>query len=149
MSSNTFCPLLVHRSHAFPRAFFTFVYRSCWCLIFSPWWDWRVLPFVDNHVLNINILIELFFKVLYCPLRQMQVALPAYGTAATKAAWCSGSLTCADMLLHAIAHGGCSDTVRQSALEADSGRKISCRTGDSNPQQYCAWLFSRTLCQLS
>ena len=45
-----------------------------------------MLSFVDNHVLNINILIELFFKVLYCPLRQMQVALPAYGTAATKAA---------------------------------------------------------------
>ena len=30
-----------------------------------------------------------------------------------------------------------------------SGRKITCRTGDSNPRQYCAWLFSRTLDQLS
>ena len=31
------------------------------------------------------------------------------------------------MLMHAIAHGGCTDTVRQSALEVDSGRKIPCR----------------------
>ena len=43
------------------------------------------------------------------------------------------------------------ETVRQTALEADSGRKISCRTGGSNPRQYfsCAWLFSRTLYPLS
>ena len=40
------------------------------------------------------------------------------------------------------------DTV-ESALEVDSGEKIPCRTGDSNPRQYCAWLFSRTLYQLS
>ena len=53
------------------------------------------------------------------------------------------------MLIHAIAHGGCADTVRQSALVTDSGRKIPCRTGDSNPRQYCPWLFSRTLYQLS
>ena len=55
------------------------------------------------------------------------------------------------MLMHAIAHGRCTDTVRlrQSTLEVDSGRKIPCRTGDSNPRQYCAWLFSRTLYQLS
>ena len=47
------------------------------------------------------------------------------------------------------AHGGCMDTVGQSALEVDSGRKIPCCTGDSNPHQYCAWLFSLTLYQLS
>ena len=34
-------------------------------------------------------------------------------------------LTCTQMLMHAIAHGGCTDTVRQSALEFDSGRKIA------------------------
>ena len=28
--------------------------------------------------------------------------------------------------------GGCTDTVRESALKADSGRKIPCRTGESN-----------------
>ena len=27
---------------------------------------------------------------------------------------------------------------RESALEVDSGRNIPCRTGDSNPRQYCA-----------
>ena len=44
----------------------------------------------------------------------------------------------------------CTDTVRESALEVDSGRKkIPRRTGDSNPRQYCAWLFSRTLYQLN
>ena len=46
-------------------------------------------------------------------------------------------------------HRGCTDTTRKSALEVDSGRKISCRTGDSNPRQYCAWLFSQTLYQVS
>ena len=45
------------------------------------------------------------------------------------------------MSMHAIAHGGCTDTVRESAPEADSGRKIPYRTGDSNPRQYCAWRF--------
>ena len=45
---------------------------------------------------------------------------------------------------HAIAHGGCTDTARQSALVVDSERKIPCLTGDSNPRQYCTWLFSRT-----
>ena len=75
--------------------------------------------------------------------------------------------------MHAIAHRGCTDTVRESALEVDSiifktslfyrlslicslasedikqkdrivvsGRKIPCRTRDSNPRQYCARLFS-------
>ena len=36
------------------------------------------------------------------------------------------------MLMHAIAHGGCTDTVREYALKIDSGRKIPCRTGESN-----------------
>ena len=39
------------------------------------------------------------------------------------------------------AHGECMDTVRESALEADLGRKIPCHTGDSNPHQYCGWFF--------
>ena len=46
-------------------------------------------------------------------------------------------------------HGGCTDTViRESALEADSRTKIHCRIWDSNPRQYCAWLFIRALYQL-
>ena len=48
---------------------------------------------------------------------------------------CLGFLTYAQMLMH-------DDTVRESALEADSERNIPCRTADSNPRQYCAWLFS-------
>ena len=39
---------------------------------------------------------------------------------------------CAHVLVHAIANGGCRDTVRQSALKIDSGRKSPCRTGESN-----------------
>ena len=54
-----------------------------------------------------------------------------------------------EMSMHAIAHGGYPDTVRESALEVDSGSKMRCRTRDSNPSQYCSWLFSRTLYQLS
>ena len=38
-------------------------------------------------------------------------------------------------LMQAIALGGCTDTVTESALEVDSGRKIPCCTGDSNPRQ--------------
>ena len=38
-------------------------------------------------------------------------------------AWTTGFLTCAQMLMHAIAHGGCTDTVKESALKVDSGRK--------------------------
>ena len=39
--------------------------------------------------------------------------------------------------------------VRESALKVDSERKIPWRTGDWNPRQYCAWLFSRTGYQLN
>ena len=46
-------------------------------------------------------------------------------------------------------HRVCRNTVRESALEVDSGGEIPCCTRDSNPHQYCAWLFSRTLYQLS
>ena len=54
------------------------------------------------------------------------------------------------MLMHANAHRGCTDTVRESALEQnDSGRKIPCPVRELNPRQYCAWLFSWTLSQLS
>ena len=51
-----------------------------------------------------------------------------------------GILMCAQMLMHMTAHGGCMDTVRESALGADSGREIPCHTWDSNPPRYCTWL---------
>ena len=47
--------------------------------------------------------------------------------------------------MHAFAHWGCMDIVRQSAMEADSGRKIPCHTGVLNRHQYCTWLFNQTL----
>ena len=47
----------------------------------------------------------------------------------------TGSLTCTHMSMHAIAHGGCTDTVRESALKVDFGRKIHCRSGESNLPQ--------------
>ena len=51
-------------------------------------------------------------------------------------AWTTGSLTRAQMLIHAIAHVGCRDTVRESARTTDSGeRKIPCHTGESNLRQ--------------
>ena len=62
---------------------------------------------------------------------------------------CWGFLRWTPTLMHAIARRGCTDTVRESALEVDSGRKILCRTGNSNPCQCCAWLFSWTFYQLS
>ena len=36
------------------------------------------------------------------------------------------------MVMNAIAHGGCTDTVRESALKGDPVRNIPCRTGESN-----------------
>ena len=41
------------------------------------------------------------------------------------------------MLKHVIVHGGCTDTVRESALKVDSGRKVPYRAGNPNPRQYC------------
>ena len=56
------------------------------------------------------------------------------------------ALTCTQTLMHSIAHEGCTDKVRESALKADSGRKLPCRTGESNLPQWCA---GPTLYQLS
>ena len=41
------------------------------------------------------------------------------------------------MLMHAIAHEGCTDTGRESALIFDSGRNLRCRTvgGSNRPQR--------------
>ena len=41
------------------------------------------------------------------------------------------------------------DTITESALKADSGRKIPCRTGESNLYQCYTWLFSLLLYQLN
>ena len=49
--------------------------------------------------------------------------------------WTTGSLTCAQMLMHATAQVGVRIHIRESALKLDSGRKIPCRTGESNLRQ--------------
>ena len=49
--------------------------------------------------------------------------------------WTTGPSTCAQMLMHAIAHGGVRTHVRECALKGDSGRKIPCRTEESNQRQ--------------
>ena len=53
------------------------------------------------------------------------------------------------MLMHVISHRDPTDTVKESALQADSERKIPWCTWDSNLHQYCTWFFSRTLYKLS
>ena len=51
-----------------------------------------------------------------------------------KLTWTTGSLSCVQMLMHAIAHGGV-QTLEESALKVDFGRQIPCRTGESNLRQ--------------
>ena len=64
--------------------------------------------------------------------------------------WSTGSLTRAQMLMHAIANGRCTDTVRESALKADSGRKIPCPTGERTyVSAACSGVPARRSYQLS
>ena len=62
---------------------------------------------------------------------------------------CLGFLTCAQMLMHATAHGGCMNIVRESVLKVDLEWKIPYHIGRLNPWQYCTWLFSPMLYQLN
>ena len=105
-----------------------------------------------------------FSPVLYCPLWEIRVSFPVLGTVDAGAALptpngvCTisvcpnnglaavfGILTCAQMLQHTIAHGGCTDTVRESAPpKVDTGRKIPRRTWHPYLSRYCAWLFTES-----
>ena len=58
---------------------------------------------------------------------------------------CLEFLMCAQMLMHAIVHEGCTHTVRESALEVDPGRKIPCHTGDLNQSPYCAQMLMHAI----
>ena len=51
--------------------------------------------------------------------------------------WTTGSLTCAQMLMHVIAHEGVRTHVRESAQKVNSWRKIPCCPGESNLCQQC------------
>ena len=65
----------------------------------------------------------------------------------------SGFLMRAQTFMYMIVHMGCTDTVRESALELDSGREIPCHSWNSNLCHSCTGLafhyFSQTLHQLS
>ena len=50
--------------------------------------------------------------------------------------WTTGSLSCIQMLMHVIAHGGV-QTPKESALKVDSGKKISCHTRELNLHRQC------------
>ena len=55
---------------------------------------------------------------------------------------CLEFLMCAQIVMHAIARRSCTNTIRVCALDVDSGRKkFPCCSRDSNPRQYCIWLF--------
>ena len=58
------------------------------------------------------------------PCVQTMVRLPVLGTVDVRTAVDACDCT----------HGGCADTVRESALEVDLEREIPCRIGDSNPR---------------
>ena len=106
------------------------------------------------------LLLFFFFLVFHWPLRDISaVALPWLWHTSPKSSathcyqcvqcfpvsrqWygcqCLGFLTWTRMLMRAIAHGGCTDTVRVCTESWLSGRKNPCRTGNSNPRQYYAW----------
>ena len=105
-----------------------------------------------------------FFKQMYCPIWISPMGNSgcfSLGKPAAVHAGCfsaatihrtltrtTGSFPCSQMLMHAIAQGGFTDTVRKSALKVDSGskKKIPCRTRESNLRQRRA---SPTLYQLS
>ena len=43
------------------------------------------------------------------------------------------------MLMHMVAHRGCTGTATEPALKIDFGRKVPCHTRD--PHQYCTCFF--------
>ena len=49
---------------------------------------------------------------------------------------CLGFLTCAQTLMHATAYGGCMDTIRESALKADSLAALGTQIGISIPHGF-------------
>ena len=51
--------------------------------------------------------------------------------------WTTGSLSCTQIINACDCTGGCTDTERESALKVDSGKKIPCRTVQSNLCQWC------------
>ena len=86
--------------------------------------------FFHNHIVPLGFPVE-------SHLRQSRATQPAVHAGCCRVSiihrtltWTTGSLTCAQMSMHAIAHGGVR-APKKSALKVDSGKKIPCRTGES------------------
>ena len=93
----------------------------------------------DLPVLRGRLSFFFFFKQMYCPIWISPMGNSgcfSLGKPAAVHAGCfsaatihrtltrtTGSFPCSQMLMHAIAQGGFTDTVRESALKVDSGRK--------------------------
>ena len=65
--------------------------------------------------------------------------------------WCTWLpvYSCAQTLMHVVANGGCSNTVRVSTESRLWERNSPNCTKKTNPSQYCAWIFRPTLYRLS
>ena len=61
---------------------------------------------------------------------------------------CLGFFKLAPILMHAVAHRGCTDTVRESTLEVDRGEKSFAAPCTQNPISMATRLFSRMFYQL-
>ena len=101
--------------------------RYTWC-----WWGWW--QFIDHehihgatacslHLSDHNHQVDYFCRLLCVCAGYVCVAIIHWTLT-----WTTGSLTCAQMLMHAIAHRGCMDTERESALKVDSREKVPCCT---------------------
>ena len=59
------------------------------------------------------------YRRMQCYQEQRYPFLSVYAVFSSVQTMVYGFLTCAQMLMHAIVHGGCTDTVRESVLEVD------------------------------
>ena len=107
---------------------------------------------------TVLLLIKKNFKVLYCPLWEIQQLqeqwypfLPLQCFCVSKQ-WCGsqclGLLTCAQMLMHALALWGCMDSVREKTLKVD-WEKNPLPARDTNLHQYCAFQWDAQPTELS
>ena len=119
----------------------------CWSLPFSEFvfsvsgpsqtaWLWKMM-ILFPHVMILLPQVTILRPQVTILLPQVMVLL---SQVTMLLSWPSDDSS--SLLMHAISHGGCTDTVRESTLKADSERKIFCRIGNSNPSQYSARGFS-------
>ena len=119
----------------------------CWTLITSQWiffffYKYFIVPcgkFGSPYPGKAQQPQEQRYPLLWC-VQYFHVSKQWYGCQ------CLGCLTCAHMLTHAAAHGGCTDTVRESALKLTLGETSLATPRTQNTH---TWLFSRTLYHLS